>query len=288
MKISKILISTALLLFSFQVALFSQEKSNTQFAVSVGEFNYSPVGKGGTIESVIGDMGQMVTTGKPADPCDTCLIAVRSAICKGVSDVRRFDIAEKGKDSKKTPALSIGGTITNVMWLTQLFIPTDRGNVSSDMYKVVIGVSLDILDAHTNEVLESRIVNVTDLESPWSNNYEQALKFSLARLSEKITKLLNILYYTSGNVVADKSMQNSASKDIYINLGSNDGVTENMRFVAYTENVGNDGAERKYLGRIKVVEILGANSSLCKVQNGGKEIKSMLESGQKVLVMNED
>ena len=285
----RISILAALMLCTFQIALFSQEKSNLQYAVSVGNFNYSPVGKGGTVESVIGDMGQMVTTGKSTDPCDTCLTSVRSAICKGVSNVRRFDIVEKcGVVSKETPALSICGTITNVLWLTQLFIPANRENTPSDMYKVVIGVNMDILDAHTGEVVESRTINVTDLESPWSNTHEQAFKFSMARLSEKITKLLNILYYTSGSVEKGKSMTKSAPKDLYINLGSNDGVDENMRFVVFYERSSEGEKVRRYLGRVKVVDVLGEKSSLCRVQNGGKEIKNMLESGEELLVMNED
>lgn len=285
---SRIFISTALFLFAFQVALFSQEKTSLKYDVSISDFIYSPVGNGGTVESVIGDMGQLLTTGKSSDPCDTCLVSVRSAICKGVSNVRRFDVVAGQEINNGTPALTIGGTITNVMWLTQLLIPANREIVPSDMYKVVIGVTIDIKDAHTGNLLDSRTVNVTDLESPWSNSHEQALKFSIGRLSEKVTKLLNILFYTSGSVIADKSMTQSEPKDIYINLGRGDGVCENMRFVVYSENETNGVSVKKYLGRIRVVDVLGADLSLCKIQNGSKEIKNLLESGQKVLVMNED
>ena len=45
---------------------------------------------------------------------------------------------------------------------------------------------------------------------------------------------------------------------------------------------------RRQLGKVKILEVQGDEVSLCKVQNGSKDIKSALDEGMTLVVMTTD
>ena len=67
-------------------------------------------------------------------------------------------------------------------------------------------------------------------------------------------------------------------------MGAAEGAVKDLQLTVYSVKMVAGRYAQKELGRIKIIEVMGDEISLCKVQKGGKEIKEALEQGLDVVV----
>ena len=77
-------------------------------------------------------------------------------------------------------------------------------------------------------------------------------------------------------------------KEVYIDLGSKEGAYEGLHMGVYTVKTIAGKEAKKQIGRLKIMEVLGDDISLCKVQSGGKDIKAALDAGETLVIQTTD
>jgi len=272
------------------VGVLAQTEKNVVYKVSVGDMQYTPKQKKQTVGTVLETVGKVLLEGKITEQHDNYAESVRASVVKGVGNVRRFHAVDghfqNGEVDVSIPALCVDGTITNISTATEVRNPADKKSSSYDVYKAILSVTVNVKDAHDNHLVDSHIFNVTEYDCTWVKTTESALNAALALLSERVTKHYNKLFALSASIIEAGDTKKDKQKEVYIDLGASHGAVEGMKLTVYSIKSIAGKEAKKELGSIKISEVMGDDVSLCKVQNGGKNIKAALDEGLMVVVVS--
>jgi hypothetical protein len=111
---------------------------------------------------------------------------------------------------------------------------------------------------------------------------------ALEKLSSTITDYCNKWLPLSANVLEGARDKKDKQKEVYIDLGSKEGAYEGLHMGVYTVKTIAGKEAKKQIGRLKIMEVLGDDISLCKVQSGGKDIKAALDAGETLVIQTTD
>ena len=100
------------------------------------------------------------------------------------------------------------------------------------------------------------------------------------RYNDGLLRLSDII--EAGAVKKDKQ------KQVYIDLGSSEGAYEGLHMGVYQVKTIRGKEARIEVGKLKIDDVEGDEISRCKVQSGAKEIKSLLEAGESLVVISID
>ena len=168
------------------------------------------------------------------------------------------DVSEKDKDGK---------------------VVTKKVNVT--LYDTYLDVTLCQTDAKTNQIDDSPKF-VIRREATTSS---QSVSEALAELTSRVRRYYRHAYPLTANIIEGARAKKDKQKEIYIDLGEKEGAKEDMRMAVYVEKQVAGKTARRQLGKVKILEVQGDEVSLCKVQNGSKDIKSALDEGMTLVVM---
>lgn len=84
--------------------------------------------------------------------------------------------------------------------------------------------------------------------------------------------------------VADTDKKGVKATSVYVNIGSNEGLTAGQKVMVFVEVDIAGELSQKHIGELTVTEVLGKNRSSCKVNQGGEEIVTAKSKNQKVFV----
>ena len=133
-------------------------------------------------------------------------------------------------------------------------------------------------------MISSKTFNVADYELTWLKSVDAAINEALKVLANRIARYHNELYPLNASIVESGNVKKDKQKEVYIDLGAAEGAVNDMELTVYSVKMIAGRYAQKELGRIKIIEVMGDEISLCKVQKGGKEIKEALEQGLDVVV----
>lgn len=148
--------------------------------------------------------------------------------------------------------------------------------------------------------LRLQLVRTSDGTTIFSRNYEEsgsssgkdasqynALKSALVSVPYEMRTFIEQYFKVHGSIVELVSGSSTRAKEVYINLGYNDPITEGQRFDVIVETpVGNRYMGRK-IGEIRIKEITGPNFSLCKVMwKGGDDVLEALQRNAKLHIVS--
>lgn len=77
-------------------------------------------------------------------------------------------------------------------------------------------------------------------------------------------------------------------KEVYIDLGAREGAYKGLHMGVYTVKTVAGKEAKKQIGKLKIEEVQGDDISLCKVQSGGRDIKSALDNGETLVIETTD
>ena len=264
---------------------------NVRFRVAVGDFDFTPKKKKTSVGSVLGTISEAVILGQVSTQQDQYANDVRASILKGFTGVRRFDVIDgyfkEEELSKKNPALYVDGTITNITTTTELYKPSDKSVVPYNMYRAHVVVTVNLKDAYDDHVISSKTFNVADYELTWLKSVDAAINEALKVLANRIARYHNELYPLNASIVESGNVKKDKQKEVYIDLGAAEGAVKDLQLTVYSVKMVAGRYAQKELGRIKIMEVMGDEISLCKVQKGGKEIKEALDNGLDVVVVTQ-
>ena len=242
---------------------------------------------------MIGEVLTALVTGETTQEMDQYVDAVQAAVVKGISQARRIkaidgQLSPEEKDQPNT--WYVDGTIASISTTSKVDIWEDKNKKSHSrtVYKGLIGVTLHFKDAHTDEVLFSPSFNISASDLSWVESAAGAINNAVNSLSGRITHYLNVNLPLSANIIEGARDKKDKQKEVYIDLGSNEGAYPGMQMGVYTiRNVAGREA-RSEIGKLKIVAVEGEDISRCKVQKGGKEIKAAIEGGLLLRVVTLD
>lgn len=282
----KILIIALCMLYG--MGTWAQQGRNARITMGMNNLTYNKPEDKGTLAKVL----DALLTGQVSKDQSKYQDAVRAAVVKGLSQSHRI-IAIDGQLSKDEAALPnamyIDGTVSN------LSTTSKTENYESDgktryrtYYKALIGVTLHFKDAKTDEVFASPAFNLSQWDVSWIETQEGAMMKALEKLSSTITDYCNKWLPLSANVLEGARDKKDKQKEVYIDLGSKEGAYEGLHMDVYTVKTIAGKEAKKQIGRLKIMEVLGDDISLCKVQSGGKDIKAALDAGETLVIQTTD
>ncbi len=284
----KILIIALCMIYVMGAWAQGEELRNMKVMIGMNNLSYNKPEDKGTLAKVL----DAILTGEVSKDQSKYKDAVRAAIVKGLSQSHRI-IAIDGHLSKEEAeqpnALYIDGTVSNLSTTSK----TDNYEVDGKTryktyYKALIGVTLHIKDAKTDEVIGSPSFNLSQWDVSWIETQEGAMMKALEKLSSTITDYCNKWLPLSANVLEGARDKKDKQKEVYIDLGAAEGAYEGLHMGVYTVKTIAGKDAKKQIGRLKIMEVLGDDISLCKVQSGGKDIKAALDAGETLVIQTTD
>lgn len=271
----------------------AQETRNVVYTAALNNVTYTKPEAQKTAGKVIGEVLTAVVAGQSTQLMDGYEDAVRAAIVKGISQARRIKTIDgqlSPEEAAQPNTWYVDGTISNISATSKIETYKDKDDKSHSRtyYKGVIGVTLHFKDAHTDEVLFSPTFNVTASDLSWVETAEGALNSAIVSLSSRITKYLDVNLPLSANIIEGAREKKDKQKEVYIDLGAAEGGFKGLHFDVFTVRTVAGRQAKKKIGRLKVTDVEGDDISLCKVQSGGRDIKTAIDAGEQLLIVTTD
>ena len=193
------------------------------------------------------------------------------------------DIVEEGN-------LVVDAIITNIKANSSSRTWKDKDDKTqvSTTYTGVAEVMLTLKDAKTGEVIANPSFNGQGISGSSYSTSDKAIQDALNRLSSRITMWLNKYRPLQANILEGGATKKDKQKEVYIDLGSNEGAFEGLHMAVYTIKIIAGREAKSQIGKLKIEAVEGVDISRCKVQSGGKDIKAALDAGQQLQVISID
>lgn len=271
----------------------SQEARNQTYSVTLGDVQYAHHNEKMSTGEAVGKVLTGVLTGQTSVQATKYEEDVKNAIIKGLSAAYRFRY-----DDSLTPfsqGIQEGSVIVDVNIIniqakssTHTWKDTKGKTQVSTYYTGVAEAMLTLKDLKTGDVIINQTVKGQGTTSSNFSTTDQAVRDALGRLSNHVTIWLNQYKPLQANIIEGSSAKKDKQKEVYIDLGSSEGAFTGLHMGVYiVKNVAGHEAKTQ-IGKLKIEAVEGDNISLCKVQNGGKDIKAAIEAGAQLRVMTID
>lgn len=278
------LLLTALPIICAGTTLTAQVAENSAININVTELGYTvKQGQviseaGAVVERVLDVLADKFTKEEPGYSD-----AVRASVIKALGDVRRFRVNDGfSAIPDGLPSINLDGVINYISVTGERRRDGDKERKLPEYY-AQIGVTLNLKDPFTGELLGSEVFEVN--KNSWTlwKTQDSAIRKALEKLRTVITKYYNSAYpYTAGII------ERSGDNKLYLDLGSVHGLRKGTHFSVY--GLGSIGGKqtRNEIGRLKVKRIEGDEISLCNIISGAQAIRNALDSGTELLIVSTD
>lgn len=271
----------------------AQEVRNVVYTTGVNELQYTKKDTKPTAGKVIGEVLTAIATGETTQDMDKYVDAVQAAVVKGISQARRIKAIEgqlTPEEKEQPNTWYVDGTISSIASTSKIetWEDKDKKKHSRTVYKGLIGLTLHFKNAQTDEILFSPSFNVTASDLSWMDSAAGAVNNAINSLSGRITHYLNVSLPLSANIIEGAREKKDKQKEVYIDLGAAEGAFKGLHFDVFTIKTVAGREARKKIGRLRVTDVEGDDISLCKVQSGGRDIKSAIDAGEQLLIITTD
>ena len=283
------LLIISMVFFSFLPAA-GQKERNIVYKVGVGELIYTPPAEGNSATKVLKDVAETLLSGQNTKQQPQYAEAVRASVVNGLSKVLLFQpsdgVVAMSDMSAGIPSLFVDGTIANISVVSKTETTKDSsGKKRSDTsYRSNISVTVNLKDLATGSVSDSHTFTLSDSDFVWMASGEKAMTNALERLTSKVADHYNRLFPLHASVIERGDAKKDKQKEVYIDLGYNDGAYKGMQFDVFTVKTIAGREARTMIGRLKIEEVEGDEISLCKVTKGADKIKSALDEDQLLMI----
>lgn len=271
----------------------AQEQRNVIYTTGINELQYTRKESKPTAGEVITEVLSAIVTGETTQDMDKYVDAVQAAVVKGISQARRIkaidgQLTAEEKDQPNT--WYVDGTIASISATSKVdtWEDKDKKKHSKTVYKGLVSLTLHFKDAHTDEVLFSPSFNVTASDLSWVESAAGAVSNAINSLPGRITRYLDVNLPLSANIIEGARDKKDKQKEVYIDLGTAEGGFKGLHFDVFTVKTVAGREAKKKIGRLKVTDVEGEDISLCKVQSGGRDIKTAIDAGEQLLIITTD
>lgn len=268
----------------------AQEGRNRTYTITLGKVQYAHHEEKMSAGDAVGKVLTGVLTGKTSVEATKYEEDVKSAIIKGLSGAHRFrynnglvrmsDVTEEGN-------LVADALITNIQAKSDSRTWKDKDdNTHVDTwYTGTVEAMLTLKDAKTGEILENKTLGGRGMGNSNFATSDQAIHDAINRLATRITTWLNKYRPLQANIIEGAAVKKNKQKEVYIDLGSKEGAYVGLHMGVYEIKKIAGREAKSEIGRLKIEAVEGEDISRCKVQSGGKDIKTALDAGAQLRVL---
>ena len=273
------------------MTVFAQTDRNRTYRITLNNVQYAHHNEKMSAGDAVGKILGGVLTGQTSVQATKYEDDVKSAIIKGLSGAYRFryndgllkldDVVEEGN-------LVVDAIITNIManssgrsWKDK----DDKTQVSTT-YTGVAEVILTLKDAKTGEIIANPSFKGQGMSGSSYSTSDKAIQDALNGLSSRITVWLNNYCPLRANIIEGGATKKDKQKEVYIDLGSNEGAFEGLHMGVYIVKTVAGREAKSQIGKLKIEAVEGDDISRCKVTSGAKDIKACLDDGDELRVQS--
>lgn len=268
--------------------VLAQEGRNGKVVLGMNSMTYTKPEDKGTLSKIL----DAVLLGEVTSDQGKYKDAVRAAVLKGLSQTHRITVidGQLSKDEAARPgALYADGTVSNLSTTSKTeTYKVDGKTRTRTYYKALIGVTLHVKNAQTDEIVDSPTFNISEWDISWIETQDGAMMKALENLSGRVTRYYNRWLPLTAKVLEGARDKKDKQKEVYIDLGSAEGAYPGLHMAVYTVKTVAGREAKKQIGKLRVEEVQGEDISLCKVQSGGRDIKTALDSGETLVIQTTD
>ena len=268
--------------------VLAQEGRNGKVVLGMNSMTYTKPEDKGTLSKIL----DAVLLGEVTSDQGKYQDAVRAAVLKGLSQTHRITVidGQLSKDEAARPgALYADGTVSNLSTTSKTeTYKVDGKTRTRTYYKALIGVTLHVKNAQTDEIVDSPTFNISEWDISWIETQDGAMMKALENLSGRVTRYYNRWLPLTAKVLEGARDKKDKQKEVYIDLGSGEGAYPGLHMAVYTVKTVAGREAKKQIGKLRVEEVQGEDISLCKVQSGGRDIKTALDSGETLVIQTTD
>ena len=269
----------------------AQTDRNQTYRITLGNVQYTHHNEKMSKTDAISKVITGVLTGKTDVQATKYEDDVKNAIVKGLSNSRRYrfknGLVQVGEASEDGD-LVVDAVITNIRAKSENRSLKDKDGKTLVNYKGEVEVTLTLKDAKTDEVIASPSFNGSGLGSSSYSDSDKAIRTAINRLANNITAWLNKYRPLEANIIESAAAKKDKQKEVYIDLGSREGASEGLHMIVYQVKAIAGREAKSQIGKLKIEAVEGDDISRCKVQSGGKDIKTALDAGEKLIVISTD
>ena len=267
-----------------------QTERNQIFNIKLGNVQYAHHGEKLSTGEAIGKVLTGVATGQVSVQATKYEEDVKNAIIKGLSGAYRFhynDDLQMGS-SKEEGNIIVDAIITNITAKSNSRTWKDKDGKThvSTTYSGACEAMLTLKDATKGDVISNPNFSGWGSTSSSFSTSDEAVRDAIKRLSGCITEWLNKYRPLQANIIEGSTAKKDKQKEVYIDLGSNEGASEGLHMAVYTIKTVAGREAKTQIGKLKIEAVEGEDISRCKIQSGGKDIKSAIDAGQKLIVVS--
>lgn len=268
--------------------VLAQEGRNGKVVLGMNSMTYTKPEDKGTLSKIL----DAVLLGEVTSDQGKYQDAVRAAVLKGLSQTHRITVidGQLSKDEAARPGpLYADGTVSNLSTTSKTeTYKVDGKTRTRTYYKALIGVTLHVKNAQTDEIVDSPTFNISEWDISWIETQDGAMMKALENLSGRVTRYYNRWLPLTAKVLEGARDKKDKQKEVYIDLGSAEGAYPGLHMAVYTVKTVAGREAKKQIGKLRVEEVQGEDISLCKVQSGGRDIKTALDSGETLVIQTTD
>ena len=247
----------------------AQDEINPTVIASMNKLDYKPKVKKNSVGEVIGEVAVAVLAGQTSKEMLGYENAVRAAVIQGMSNAYRLKVVDglTDEDLEYPYVIYVDGDITNMTTTNKTEVETyevkgEKKTRSRTYFSGQIGVTLQVKDAHDGTVIASPSFV----------------------LSKKVRTCFNDIFPLTGNIIERAGIKNDKQKEVYIDLGSANGLKEGVVLLVFRSKVVAGRTAKQEIARLKVKDVEGEDVSLCKVTSHGKDLKAALDAGETLII----
>lgn len=269
------------------LSLQGNEERNPTYTISVNKVEYAnPNEEKATVGNVVGKALDLIVAGQNTQQLKGYEQQVRAAIVRGISGTYRMNVIDGSftEAERMQPRAYYVDAIINTLSTTRRVNYNEKTKISSVTYIGKIGVNLQFKSAKDDQVLFTRAFSVSEYDLSWYDTAEGAIDQAFVTLSRKIVRDIDTAFPLRANIIEGNAEKKDKQKEVYIDLGTNDGVYKGLHLAVIMEKKVGSKTAQKSIGKLKIISVDGPEVSLCKVQSGGREIKELLDKGETLIV----
>lgn len=279
----KITTITCVFLFSLTTLVYAQGNKEI---VYVGNFSYTNGIGNSYVESLRNKIIQgLMNTGRLNVKDVNSEIAQENEKEKQTADASAVSAETLVKMKSLNAKFVIQGHVTTLETVKRT---TDKGEV---FYSSNAAFDLKIIDVENGTLKDAKSYSLTGSTSPGllssgvGDTPDKAFADLLkVHVDSDMKKLVNECFPVEGTILEIAKEKNGKATEVYINLGSLQGLSKGQAFKVYVEREIAGRKSQKEIGDLKIDAVEGDDISLCKVSKGGEDIKAAVGEGQPITI----
>ena len=151
-----------------------------------------------------------------------------------------------------------------------------------------VSYTLKVINPKNGTLIGTKTFQHSGLTGGTGGNKEEAIANTIKSAVYSMRDFVDEYFKMEGTILEVNSEKKGKAEEVYINLGSMNGVKEAQKFTVYAIREVAGREAKKEIGRLTVKAVEGDDISLCKVQKGGEEIMKAIRDEQPIKIVSRE